>query len=78
MFPENKSIPLSQLPIGPNGFEKPLCTNCVNFDCEHKIEKIDISILGINESHRVIFKRNIPQSVVYCEGLALGEGDANL
>ena len=69
-----KLIPLSQLPVGPNGPLVPLCQSCINKDCQLPIETVQVSIFGVNKPVRVHSTPRRQSFVVECDGYMSDKG----
>ena len=66
----HKTIPLQKVLLCHGGPVKPLCSFCTTKDCEHLIEKRDVSIYGVTEKWKVAIKGSEPQIVIDCEGFS--------
>jgi hypothetical protein len=63
-----KTIPLAKLIVTAGGIVSPLCNDCKSKDCDNPIEKISVSVLGIEQKLRVWNSRSSTSMVVQCEG----------
>ena len=59
---------MTQLIITREGPAEPLCNTCQTADCEHLIEKTDVSIIGVNKEWRMMARGSDMGAVVECEG----------
>lgn len=63
-----KTIPLTKLTVGLNGFVMPKCSTCKTRDCDNPIQSRDVSILGITRNLKVWAIGNRTEIVVDCDG----------
>jgi hypothetical protein len=62
------TIPLTHLPITPDGVVKPKCSSCQTTDCGHRIELTQVSVLGVNRKLKCLVQGGDPCIVVDCKG----------
>ena len=63
-----KTMNISQMNVGPNGFIMPICELCKTMDCTNSIEKRKVSILGVTKEIRIFSQGSEQRFVVQCEG----------
>jgi len=63
-----KTMSIAKLPVSSDGVEDSLCDSCDCFDCSNPIMSYEVSVFGINETHRVYWKRSGPAWVISCQG----------
>lgn len=65
---ECKTLNISQLNVGPQGFVMPLCETCRVADCTNPIEKRKMSIVGVTKEIKVYSRGGDPKIVIECRG----------
>jgi hypothetical protein len=66
-----KTISLNTLAVTPNGpIKETKCDTCKTSDCSYRIEKVNVSIVGVTKKMRCLIVGNYPSMVIDCDGYA--------